>query len=92
MLPGLGSVIVGLHTLVELAGDAADDRFVPGIGESQAAGSQASDVVARLYQDDGPSHSRDLDRRRDPGRGPSIDDNVDACRSGRATGSQGREK
>src|SRR5262245_11517189 len=82
VLPRLGLVVVLLDPLVILAGDAADRRFVPGVGPAEPAGGESADVLARLDQHDRLAHARGLDRGGHAPGGATVNTHVKLGREG----------
>ena len=74
--PGLVARIMLSDAMVNLAGDAADGRFVADVGGAQAARSHAAEMKAELGDDRGFAHARRLHRGHHPGGRAAIDAEV----------------
>ena len=81
-LPRLGLVVVLPDAVVELAGEAADDGLVAGVGEPEAAAGEAAEVLVGPDDDDGLAHPLRLHRGGDGGGGAAVDDDVGLARGG----------
>ena len=62
--------------MVEVAGEAADDGLVAGVGQAEPAGGEAAEVFVRADDDDGFAHLAGLDGGGDGRAGAAVDDQV----------------
>jgi hypothetical protein len=74
--PGLGPLVVPPDTVVELAGQAADNVLVAGVSHAEAAARQPAQVPVGRDDDHRPPHPRGLHRRGDPAARSAIDHDV----------------
>ena len=86
--------------VVKLAGQAADDRLVAGVGEAESAAGEAAEMFVRADEDDRLAHLLGLHGGGDAGRGQAVDNHVvvggwggggaqeDGCKHGREIGSR----
>ncbi len=80
--PGFGLVVVLPDAMVELAGKAADDGLVAGVGPAQPAGGEPAQVPLRADHDDGLTHPSGLHRGRDCAGRTAVNEEVRLARGG----------
>ncbi len=74
--PGIRFVVVPPHTMIKLAGEPADNRFVARVREAKTAAGKAAQMPLRTHDDNGLAHPPGLHRGHDPSRSAAIDDKV----------------
>ena len=90
--PVFVSLVVEPGAVVELAGEAADDVFVAGVGPAEAAGGEAAEVFVRGDDDDGLAHLFGLDGGDDGGAGAAVDDEVVVLSGGGESEEEGEDE
>lgn len=80
--PCVGLLVVLPNAVVELAGQATDDRLVAGIGPAQPGRRETTKVNLRAYERHAPAEPRRLHRRNHTGRRSAIDDHLARDRVG----------
>ena len=91
----LGLVVVLPDAMVELAGEAADDGLVAGVGEAEPARGEAAQMLVRADDDDGLAHALGLHRGGDRAGGAAVDEKVGLARRrdrGKAECQRGKEE
>jgi hypothetical protein len=77
---------VGLDTLVEAAGEAADRSLVADVGVAQAARGEAAQAPAGIEEDHRAAHAARLHGRDHAGRVAAVHDDVEALGDRRGRG------
>jgi hypothetical protein len=73
---------VAPDAVIEVSREAADDGLVAGVGPTEAAAGEASEVTVGAHHDDGTAHLSGLDRGGHGGGGTPVDDKVVLDRDG----------
>jgi hypothetical protein len=76
--------------VIEFAGESADDGFVAGVREAEAAARKATEMALGADEDDGFSHALDLNGSHHASRRAPVDHDVGSFRGGGRHGKTGK--